>query len=157
MMRMKLRFLAAGTLLGLASCSSAQDPFLGSYDVLSTTDSTFGNWVPVKVERRTFLVISAGTNNQLIFSFGPPDAGDCLLTGTAESSTTFAMDANGQGCVTAGADGGIIYSEIVQGSGSIDGAGNLTMNQSGNLTLRVGLVSVKGTFQQAIAGYRDGG
>jgi hypothetical protein len=144
-------------LVGLAACSSAQDPFLGTYDVLATTDSTFANDPPMKTSKRTTVVVSAGTNNQLIFSIGPPDAGNCLLTGTAESSTTFNMDANGQGCVTLGADGGIVYSQIKQGSGSVDAAGNLALNQSGTLTLKIGLLTVKGTFQQAVTGSRDGG
>jgi len=149
-----LVFLAP--LLGLA-CSSAQDPFLGTYDVLSTTDSTFAGLPPVKASRRTMVVVTAGTKNQLIFSIGPPDAGNCLLTGTAESDTAFTMDTNGQGCVTLAPDGGLIYAEIQQGSGTVDAAGYLTLNQSGSLTLKGILVTVKGTFQQAVAGSRDGG
>jgi hypothetical protein len=152
-----LSFCRLFPLIGLAACSAAQDPFLGTYDVLAATDSTFANESPMKTSRRTSVVVSAGSGNQLIFSIGPLDAGNCLLTGTAESSTAFNMDVNGQGCVTLGADGGIVYSEIKQGSGSVDAVGNLALNQSGTLTLKIGLVTVKGTFQQAVAGSRDGG
>src|ERR1700694_1412215 len=97
------RTLTAGLLtltIALAACSAAQDPFLGTYEVLATTDSTFADQPPVKVSRRTTAVVTPGTTTHLIFSIGPPDAGNCLLTGTAESSTAFNVDANGQGCVT---------------------------------------------------------
>ena len=50
-----------------------------------------------------------------------------------------------------------MWTQIKQGSGSVDAAGNLALNQSGTLTLKNQLLTVKGTFQQAMAGSRDGG
>jgi hypothetical protein len=157
--------------LGLAavglSCGSPQDPFLGTYDAQLATTVTFSagkrcrDGCTEQVESNPVFIVTGGPGNQLIFTLQSADGGStCILTGTAQSGSAFAVDTQtGQGCEGSDPDGGTLETIVQAGSGTVDSLGNLQMNASGTLswTPASGGLTATGTFQQALQGARDGG
>ncbi len=153
-------------LLALLACSSPQQPFLGNYQVAITTNLTLpaGRRCPkgctLDQQSEGPLAITAGPGSQLIFSYGQADGGrPCLITGTVQSATAFTLDQTGQGCQWADDAGATVDSVIESGSGTVDSAGDISVNESGTVTYTdtSGGLSVNGTFTQQATATRDGG